>query len=428
MKEFEGEMNTEKYIEFNGDLERPFRDNEKLKIYRPEDHDLKNWIENTAEVHDTELKVQESPMFLTSMDWNRDHFQKNDYSHLQYYKAQRKRLEVMVDEEGKPEGGKWSFDPENREKMPKDDEPPNIPEFHSEKVEKAKRYVEQNFSDNLGSLTEFIYPIKREQALENLEDFLENRLENFGRYQDAIDKDLTYGYHSIISPSLNIGLITPEEVVNKTIEKHEEEDFPLNSVEGFIRQIIGWREFVRALYHLEPDMKDHDFWNNEKELPDGFYSATTSIPPIDESVKRVKNNAYTHHIERLMVLGNPMLLLEIDPDQVYRWFMEMFIDSYDWVMTPNVYGMSQYSYTEMMTKPYISSSNYIEKMSNYDKGEWKESWDGLYWSFIKKHREKIENIPRMKIMTSHLDRMDETTLKKHQKNAEKFKEKLAIES
>ena len=428
MKEFEGKMNTREYIEFDDDLERPFRNKQKLKIYRPEDHELRNWIERTAEEHNTELNTQNSPMFLTSMEWNRDYFQKNDYSHLQYYKAQRKRLEVMIDDEGKPEGGKWSFDPENREKMPKDHEQPNIPEFHSEKIEEAKRYVEQNFPNNPGSLTEFIYPIKREQALENLEDFLENRLENFGRYQDAIDKDLTYGYHSVLSPSLNIGLITPDEVVNKTIIKHEEEDFPLNSVEGFIRQIIGWREFVRALYHLEPQMKDHDFWKNENRLPDQFYSANTSIPPIDESIKRVKNNAYTHHIERLMVLGNPMLLLEIDPDQVYRWFMEMFIDSYDWVMTPNIYGMSQYSYTEMMTKPYISSSNYIEKMSNYEKGEWEEAWDGLYWSFIKKHREKIENIPRMKIMTSHLDRMDETTLKKHQKNAEEFKEKLSIET
>ncbi len=427
MKEFGSETPTTDYLEFDGDLEKPFRNNRKLKLHRPEDHDLKKWVEKTAEEHDTELKIQGSPMFLTSMDWNREYFRENDHSHQKYYKTQRKRLEVMVDDEGDPEGGKWSFDPENREKMPEDHQPPNIPEFHSKTIEEAKRYVEKNFSDNPGSLTEFIYPIKREQALENLKDFLKNRLENFGRYQDAIDRDLTYGYHSVLSPSLNIGLITPDEVIDKTLKTHEREDLPLNSVEGFIRQIIGWREFVRAIYHLEPNMKNHDFWNNKNQLPDEFYTANTSIPPIDQSINRVKNNAYTHHIERLMVLGNPMLLLELDPDQVYRWFMEMFIDSYDWVMTPNIYGMSQYSYTEMMTKPYISSSNYINKMSNYDGGGWEEIWDGLYWSFLKKHRDKIENIPRMKMMTSHLDRMDESTLKQHRKNAEEFKERLSVQ-
>lgn len=428
MKEFEGEIETTDYIEFDDQLEKPFKKNKTLRLYRPEDHKLKKWIENTAEKHDTELKIQESPMFLTSMDWNRQYFQENSYSQLPYYKAQRKRLDVMVDEDGNPEGGKWSFDPENREKMPKDHEPPSIPEFHSKTLEEAKQYVKTNFPDNPGSLTVFIYPTTREQALENLSDFLDNRLENFGRYQDAIDRDLTYGYHSVLSPSLNIGLITPEEVIDKTIKTREQEDLPLNSVEGFIRQIMGWREFVRAIYHLEPKLKDHNFWKNENEFPKEFYTAQTSIPPIDQSIKRVKNNAYTHHIERLMVLGNPMLLLELDPDQVYRWFMEMFIDSYDWVMTPNIYGMSQYSYTKMMTKPYISSSNYIKKMSNYDKGEWEEIWDGLYWSFVKKYREKIEDIPRMKMMTSHLDRMNESTLKQHQKNAEEFKERLSIES
>ena len=428
MKEFEIEMTTTDYIEFKDDLERPFRNNEVLKLYRPEDHKLMDWIKKAAEKNNTELEFQESPMFLTSMDWNKEYFQENDYFQLQYYKAQRKRLNVLVDKEGSPEGGKWSFDPENREKMPEDHEPPKIPEFHSPTIKEAKKYVKKNFSDNPGSLTKFIYPVSRKQALKNLEDFLENRLKNFGKYQDAIDRELDYGYHSVISPSLNIVLITPKEVIDKTLEAYGQKDLPMNSVEGFIRQIIGWREFVRAIYHLEPEMKDYNFWKNKKELPDAFYTAETSIPPIDNAIKRVKNNAYTHHIERLMVLGNSMLLLEIDPTQIYRWFMEMFIDSYDWVMTPNIYGMSQYSYTEMMTKPYISSSNYIKKMSNYHEGKWEKIWDGLYWTFINNHKDKIDNIPRMKVMTSHLDRMSESRLEEHQKNIDEFKERLSIES
>ena len=425
MKSFQEDREVKDYIEQDGDIERPFRENTRLSFYRPEDRKLREWIQEQAQKHETEITIEESPMFLTDMEENRKYFQENSYYHSNYYKRQRKRLNVLM-EKGKPVGGKWSFDPENREKMPEDHKAPDIPEFSSEYVEEAKDYVEDNFPGNPGSLENFIYPVKREQALENLEDFLDKRLEKFGKYQDAFDKDLQYGYHSLLSPSLNIGLITPDEVVEKTLEKHKENRYPLNSLEGFLRQIIGWREFIRALYHLEPGMKEENFWGAENQLPREFYTGETDLPPIDRSIERVQENGYTHHIERLMVLGNVMLLLEIDPDEVHRWFMEMFIDSYDWVMTPNIYGMSQYSYTDMMTKPYISSSNYVQKMSNYPDGEWCRSWDGLYWQFIKKHREKISKIPRMGFMKSTLDRMNEDTIDQHKKEAEKFRDNLGI--
>ncbi|PSH02357.1 MAG: cryptochrome/photolyase family protein [Nanohaloarchaea archaeon QH_8_44_6] len=396
-----------------------------MKVYRPEDRKIRNWLQKMAGKHDVKLEIQESPMFVSSMDWNRDYFSDNRFFQLDYYKQQRKRLDILVDEEGKPEGGKWSFDPENREKMPEDEEPPEIPQFDSHYVEEAQDYVEENFSDNPGKTENFFWPVNRKQAVENLDDFLENRLEKFGKYQDAFDSDLKFGYHSLLSSSLNIGLMTPEEVIEKTLEKHGEKNYPMNSLEGFVRQIIGWREYLRAVYHLKPEMPDRDYWENEDQIPEELYTGETGITPVDDSVMNAVNNAYCHHIERLMVLGNMMLLMEIDPDEVYRWFMEMFIDSYEWVMIPNIYGMSQYSDPEIMTKPYISSSNYIKKMSHYS-GDWEETWDGLYWNFISEHKEKVSEINRMGFMTSTLERMNEETVEEHKENAEKFKQNLDL--
>ena len=425
MKKYQEKHEIENYICYDEDLERPFRENDKITVYRPEDHKLRNWIQEKAQKHGCELEIKESPLFLTKMSWNKEYFEENSYYQLSYYKKQRKKHDILINEEGKPVGGKWSYDPENREKMPKDHETPEIPKFQSEYADKAKSYVRENFPDNPGNLENFTYPVSRKQAQENLEDFLENRLKNFGKYQDAIDKDLDYGYHSLLSPAINTGLLTPKEVIQKTLEKHEEKDYPLNSLEGFLRQIIGWREFIRALYHLEPEMKQNNHWDAQNNISRKFYTAETDLPPVDRAIQRTLDNAYTHHIERLMVLGNIMLLLEKNPDEVHTWFMEMYIDSYDWVMTPNVYGMSQYSYTEMMTKPYISSSNYIQKMSNYNGGKWEKHWDGLYWNFINKHKDKISNIHRMSFMTSTLERMNEETVEEHLENAEDFKQSLS---
>jgi deoxyribodipyrimidine photolyase-related protein len=178
---------------------------------------------------------------------------------------------------------------------------------------------------------------------------------------------------------------------------------------------------------LERDeMRSRNYFQCENPMPEEFYTAETSIPPVDVSIQNALDNCYGHHIERLMVLGNMMLLLEIDPDEVYEWFMELFIDSYDWVMVPNVYGMSQYADPRIMTKPYISSSNYIQKMSHYESGKWENYWDGLYWNFIKKHRSKIEENNRMGFMVSTLDRMNEDTVEEHVENAQEFKDQLSL--
>ncbi|MFB6242187.1 MAG: cryptochrome/photolyase family protein [Candidatus Nanosalina sp.] len=428
MKAYEEKFDVE-YIEFSEakeKLDEIFKEVDEIRMYDPVDHEIREDLKRLAEKTDTELKFLKSPMFLVSRSWNKNYFQDHEYFQLSYYKEMRKKFDVLIDEKGKPEGGKWSFDPENRKKMPEDVEKPEIPQFSSQHVEEATEYIQDNFQDNPGKVEDFFWPVTREQALENLEDFLENRLEKFGDYQDAIDSDLKIGFHSLLSSSINIGLITPEEVVEKTLEAHEEHHYPMNSLEGFLRQIIGWREFIRAMYELEPEMRNANFWDADNSMPEEFYTADTGLPAVDDSIQHALNDAYCHHIERLMVLGNVMLLLEIDPDEVYDWFMEMFIDSYEWVMVPNIYGMSQYAYTNMMTKPYISSSNYINKMSHYTGGKWENHWDGLYWNFIKKHEDKISDIQRMSFMTSTLDRMNEETVEEHLENAEDIKEDLGV--
>ncbi|MFB6246003.1 MAG: cryptochrome/photolyase family protein [Candidatus Pacearchaeota archaeon] len=427
MKNFEKETDeSTKYLNCEDDMEKPFKENKKLNVYDPEDHKLKDWLKNMAEKHGTEINIEESPMFLTSMEWNRNFFKGNKYFQFNYYRAQRKRLNILLNKDGSPEGGKWSYDPENREKLPKNHETPKLPDFNSEEVEEAKNYIEENFSENPGSLENFIHPISRRQALYNLNDFLKNRIQNFGKYQDAIDSDVNFGYHSLISSSINMGIITPKDVIEKTQEYKEKNSIPLSSVEGFLRQIIGWREYIRAIYRIEENMSNSNYWSFKNKIPKEFYTAETGLKPIDESIERVNQYAYTHHIERLMVLGNIMMLLEIDPDEVYKWFMEMFIDSYDWVMVPNVYGMSQYSFEGMMTKPYISSSNYIKKMSNYSKGEWQEKWDGLFWKFIKNHKKELSSIYRMAFMTKQVEKMDDNKLKEHLTNAKDFMESLSF--
>jgi deoxyribodipyrimidine photolyase-related protein len=241
-------------------------------------------------------------------------------------------------------------------------------------------------------------------------------------YEDAIVKEHSILNHSMLSPLINVGLILPGEVVNKSLAFARKEDIPVNSTEGFVRQIIGWREFIRGMYICKGSYsRTRNFWNFDRKIPESFYNGTTGIEPIDQTIKKILSTGYCHHIERLMVLGNFMLLCEFDPDEVYRWFMEMFIDAYDWVMVPNVYGMSQFADGgTFATKPYVGGSNYIRKMSNYARGDWEKIWDGLFWRFIEKHQDFFLSNPRTSMLVNTFNRMPEEKQRDHIKNAESF--------
>ncbi len=273
---------------------------------------------------------------------------------------------------------------------------------------KPKLYVETHFSDHLGKLTEqSLYPTNFQTTETWFRAFLEQRFTDFGIYEDAIVAENSILNHSVLTPMLNIGLITPMEVLEKSLDYAKEHNVPLNSTEGFVRQIMGWREFIRGIYEAKgTEERTRNYWGFTKKIPPSFYDGTTGIYPIDQTIKKILDTGYCHHIERLMVLGNFMMLCEFDPDEVYRWFMELFIDAYDWVMVPNVYGMSQFADGGLMaTKPYISGSNYLMKMSNYKKAAWQATWDGLFWRFMDTHRSFFLKNPRLGMLVRMFDKM-----------------------
>ena len=266
------------------------------------------------------------------------------------------------------------------------------------------------FPDNPGEVDpERFYPHTHQDAEHWLDAFLAERFRDFGPYQDAMVTGQSWLHHSLLSPLLNTGLLTPMQVIHRTIGHADAEKIPLSSLEGFIRQILGWREFIRGIYQVHgARQRTRNFWGHHRGIPESFWTGNTGIVPVDEVIGKVLRTGYAHHIERLMVLGNFMLLCGFDPDEVYRWFMALFVDAYDWVMVPKVYGMSQFSDGGLLaTKPYISGSNYLGKMGNYPAGDWQPIWDGLYWKFISDHREFFQGQPRFSLMVRSLDRMDE---------------------
>ena len=365
-----------------------------------------------------------SPMFYGTRDEFREFA--GDRSRLlmaDYYKLQRRRSGILIDADGKPEGGKWSFDESNRRKLPKDVQPPDIaPAPHSRHVEDAIGIVERHFADHPGRAAEFWWPATREQARKWLQSFLDERLAQFGPYEDAMSKRSATVFHSALSPTLNIGLLTPREVVDAVLERYTSQDLPIESIEGFIRQVIGWREFVRGVYRVYGDEQEsRNFWGHERELTDDWYRGTTGIEPLDDAIKASLRLGWAHHIQRLMVIGNLMTLCEIHPSSAWRWFMEMYVDSSEWVMGPNVYGMGIFSDGGLFaTKPYICGSNYILKMSDYGKGDWCDTVDGLYWRFIDRHRDFFASNPRLALMPKALDRLDRDRRKRIFAAAEAF--------
>lgn len=376
-----------------------------------------------------DFRFRETPMFLTPKEVLDEHFNgKRRPFMAKFYEQQRKRMGVLVDGD-QPTGGRWSFDDENRKPMPKKGlEVPSDPSANrTEAVSEAIDYVGTHFSDYHGNLENYAYPVSHDSAMRWFEKFLEERFDQFGPYEDAVSHRERVLFHSLLTPMLNIGLLTPQQVLDRALEYAEEHDVPINSLEGFVRQIIGWREFMRGAYdHLGVECRTKNFWGFEdRPIPTAFYEASTGIDPIDNVIKRALDHGYTHHIERLMILGNFMLLCGFHPDRVCDWFMELFIDAYDWVMVPNVYGMSQFADGGLFTtKPYISGSNYVRKMSDYAKGDWCGTWDGLFWSFIHQHEDFFKSQHRLGMMVRQLEKMEGEKLRTHLKNAEQFLERV----
>jgi deoxyribodipyrimidine photolyase-related protein len=396
-----------------------------IVVAAPTDFLLEKRIRRYCKTTGTKLNFVETPMFLTPQDWADAHFDGRKKPYLAaFYEAQRKRMGILLEADGTPTGGSWSFDEENRKPMPRKglDVPADPVAPGRKEVTEAIEYVDKRFPDSPGSLDTFIWPVTRDDAVAWFESFLEERFEQFGPYEDSLSQRERFLFHSVLTPVLNIGLITPAEVVERALEVGMEKKIPLNSLEGFLRQIIGWREFIYQMYRRHGvEMRNGNFFEHQRELPATFWTASTGVEPLDLVIGRILETGYAHHIERLMVMGNFMMLGQFDPKQVYGWFMELFIDAYDWVMVPNVYGMSQFADGGIFTtKPYFSGSNYLRKMSDYPAGEWTQLWDGLFWNFIDRNLEFFRSQYRLSMMVKNWEKMDPAKRDAHLKIASGF--------
>lgn len=324
-------------------------------------------------------------------------YKNNKYSHDLFYKFQRERLDILI-KNNKPVGGKWSFDTENRNALPKNIIIPKVPKVKKDKYYKeGVEYINKHFEKNYGAIEEWNFPIDNKGAIKWLKNFIKKRLPKFGPYEDAVDVENPFLFHSVLSPMMNIGIL-PDTIVVKTTNEYYEKNkdkIPIASFEGFIRQVIGWRNYVYSVYMLEPKMYEDNFLKHKNKISEKYWLATTEIKPIDSIITNIVKYSYMHHIERLMYMGNWFLINQVDPKEVHRIFMEWTVDAYDWVMVPNIMGMSQYADGgKMMTRIYFSSSNYIDKMSNFKRKkdeEWWKIWDAIYYSFIHKHYDLLKN-------------------------------------
>lgn len=391
---------------------------DQIRFFNPIEKELVEMIMKDKIINQVEKLVFPTPYFLNSTNFDTNKTINDELGGLRhdlFYKSQRIKYNIMIKKSGskvEPEGLKWSFDTENRSPFEKSQTEPPILKFKSKKrleyLEDAKKYIETNFNSHYGetNLDNFIYPIDREEAIEWLKYFIANKLDNFGKYEDALSSKIKFGFHSVLSPLTNIGLITPLDIIEH-VRGYKKN---LASKEGFIRQVIGWREYCYFTYDLYGKNLDTNllYKSNKYPISKHIWKHTTQIPVIDNILKNVSSNGYSHHIERLMGIGNFLILIETNPKSIYDWFQTMYIDAYDVFMVPNVYGMLCYGKlnekSHMMTRPYFASSNYLIKMSDYKSGsepevkindqnyKWDEIMDALYWYHIYKYQTDFKKI------------------------------------
>jgi len=406
------------YLEYKDNINKTIKKIKKnndisdIKIYNPIDHTIINEFIKISKKINVNLDIINNSGFICTIEEYNEYIQtnknKNIYIHNSFYIWCRKKFNLLM-KNNKPIGNKWSFDNENRLKFPNDYKE-NINDIinldKNKYIEEAKEYVNKNFKNNHGS-DNYYLPIDFENAKKHLKIFLSKRLNNFGPYEDAVSENIIFGNHSVLSPLINIGLITPNYILDVIIKYIKKNNIKIQSVEGYIRQLF-WREFCVLVYlNKNIELEKNNFFNHKNKLNKTWYNGTTNINLLDNLIKKALEYGWLHHIERLMYIGNFMLITKIKPKIAYKWFMELFIDAYPWVMSPNVYGMSQHSSgTLMMKRPYFSSSNYIDKMSSYKKiynyyntiklssthnYEWFELWDALFYNFINDNKKYLKN-------------------------------------
>jgi deoxyribodipyrimidine photolyase-related protein len=379
------------------------------------------------------VEIRQDDRFLSSLDEFATWAHERKQLRMEFfYREMRKKWHFLMDGD-KPVGDKWNFDSSNRKALPKGMSPPLPSKFEPDAITRdILTLVAENFSDHFGKLEDFHFATTRDQALVVLHEFVAQRLIHFGDYQDAMVQGEPWMYHSHIGFYLNCGLLTPKEVIEQAENAYRNGDAPLNAVEGFIRQVLGWREYVRGLYWLKmPDYKSENFLEATRSLPKFYWDANTKMNCLHQCVKETSENAYAHHIQRLMVLGNFALLAGLHPDEVNEWFLIVYADAYEWVEMPNVSGMILFADGGLLaSKPYAASGSYINKMSNYCKSchyKVKEKngpqacpFNYLYWDFLDRNQEKLGKNPRLGMPYRTLSKMSDEKRQAIQSDARIF--------
>jgi deoxyribodipyrimidine photolyase-related protein len=414
-----------------------------LVVFRPGDFRTFQALEETAESLGLELELLEDPHFLVEPaefeDWAAgrktlvmDHF----------YRRMRRRLGVLLTDEGKPEGGAWNFDSDNRKSLGK--QAPQAPPRFRCKPDAVTRQVlelvEQRFRGAPGQLVGFAWPVTRSQAVRALRHFIRYGLASFGDYQDAMKSGEPWLFHSLLSPALNLKLLDPRECVEKALEAYREGAAPLNSVEGFIRQIIGWREFIRGVYWREgPSYSGCNHFKETGRLPEFYWTGETELKCAEQALDQVLEHGYGHHIQRLMVTGNLALVAGVDPSEISDWYLGMYVDALDWVTLPNTLGMVMYADGGVVgSKPYAASGRYIDRMSDYcgdcrfdpsvRTGERACPVTTFYWDFLDRNRDLLQEVPRMSFSMRNLERLSRAELEGIRSQAMSLRRRWGMET
>ncbi|MEO0981763.1 MAG: cryptochrome/photolyase family protein [Pseudomonadota bacterium] len=406
---------------------------DRLVVTKPGEWRLLSAMEGWADQLGRPVELREDDRFLCSTEQFEAWAAGRKSLRMEYFYREMRRRTGLLMEDDEPVGGRWNFDKENRKRLPKSVSPPQrwLPEPDAE-TRKAMADVEERFADHFGDLEPFYFATDRCGAERARERFMQEVLPGFGDYQDAMAKGEPWMWHALLSMYINCGLLDPLETCRLAEAEWRAERAPLNAVEGFIRQIIGWREYVRGLYWLKmPEYKESNALAAERSLPEFYWTGDTSMVCMAEAIGQTKRNAYAHHIQRLMVTGNFALLAGLHPDEVNDWYMCVYADAYEWVELPNTHGMALYADGGVLaSKPYAASGAYINRMSDYcttcsydvnkTVGEDACPFNALYWDFLRRNQARLHGNPRMGLVLNNLDRKSDDELAQIEDRAEAF--------
>ena len=394
-----------------------------LRVMAPSDRPFAQQISAIAETWPCGLTVLPNNHFL----WSPEDFQAWAQGRKRlllesFYREGRKRYGVLM-AGGDPEGGQWNFDQDNRQPPKGSLAPPAPCEFEPDAITQAViAAVQRAEFPTFGNAEPFRWAVTRDQALEVLAAFVRDRLPTFGPYQDAMVTGEDTMWHALLSPYLNLGLLHPLEVITAAETAYRDRQLPLNSVEGFIRQVLGWREYMRGLYtYVAEDYPQSNYFDHDQPLPEWFWTGATEMNCLHQVLDQIQRTGYAHHIQRLMILSNFALIAGLSPQAVENWFHAAFIDAYDWVMQTNVLGMGLFADGGLLaSKPYAASANYINRMSDYCRGCRYQPkvrtgddacpFNYFYWDFLDRHRDQLQSQGRMSFILKHLDKMAATEL------------------